>query len=83
MTTSHISLPSQPLELLRRALPNLPPRLREVGRFLSGNEFDAATRSMRRQRGAPGLLTPEAKLGPLEEFALTEAFGSLRQRLGL
>ena len=55
MTTSHISLPSQPLELLRRALPNLPPRLREVGRFLSGNEFDAATRSMRDLATAAGV----------------------------
>ena len=55
MTASPIPLPSQPLELLRRALPDLPPRLREVGRFLSGNEFDAATRSMRGLAAAAGV----------------------------
>lgn len=36
-----------PLDALRRILPDLPPRLREVGQFLADHEFDAATRSMR------------------------------------
>lgn len=44
-----------PLDLLRRALPELPPRLREVGRFLHAHEFDAATRSMRDLAAAAGV----------------------------
>ncbi|WP_284945033.1 MurR/RpiR family transcriptional regulator [Acidisoma cladoniae] len=44
-----------PLDLLRQAMPDLPPRLREVGRFLSGHEFDAATRSMRGLAAAAGV----------------------------
>ena len=44
-----------PLDLLRRALPDLPPRLRETGQFVSGNEFDAATRSMRGLAAAAGV----------------------------
>ena len=46
---------SPPLDLLRRALPDLPPRLREAGRFLSHHEFDAATRSMRDLAAAAGV----------------------------
>jgi DNA-binding MurR/RpiR family transcriptional regulator len=42
-----MSSDTPPLDLLRRALPTLPPRLREVGQFLADHEFDAATRSMR------------------------------------
>jgi DNA-binding MurR/RpiR family transcriptional regulator len=44
-----------PLELLRRALPGLPPRLREVGQFLNTHEFEAATRSMRGLAAAAGV----------------------------
>ncbi len=44
-----------PLDLLRRAMPDLPPRLREVGTFLSQNAFDASTRSMRGLAGAAGV----------------------------
>ena len=44
-----------PLDLLRRALPGLPPRLRETGQFVSGNDFDAATRSMRGLAAAAGV----------------------------
>ncbi len=47
--------PGLPLDLLRRALPDLPPRLREIGQFVSGNEFDAATRSMRGLAAAAGV----------------------------
>lgn len=36
-------------------MPDLPPRLRQVGRFLSGHEFDAATRSMRGLAAAAGV----------------------------
>jgi len=45
----------EPLEKLRRSLPSLSPRLREVGRFLSAHEFDAATRSMRDLATAAGV----------------------------
>jgi DNA-binding MurR/RpiR family transcriptional regulator len=47
--------PVAPIDLLRRALPDLPPRLREVGRFLGEHEFDAATRSMRGLATAAGV----------------------------
>lgn len=36
-----------PLSELRSALPSLPMRLREVGRFVAANDYDATTRSMR------------------------------------
>lgn len=36
-----------PIDTLRRALPGLPPRLREAGDFLARHDFDATTRSMR------------------------------------
>jgi len=36
-----------PLNELRSALPSLPLRLREVGRFVAANDYDATTRSMR------------------------------------
>lgn len=39
--------PASPIDRLRLALPSLPPRLREAGRFVARNDFDAATRSMR------------------------------------
>ncbi len=44
-----------PLDLLRRALPGLPPRLREVGQFLNLHEFEASTRSMRGLAAAAGV----------------------------
>lgn len=47
--------PDAPLEVLRRALPGLPPRLREVGQFLSAHAFDASTRSMRGLAAAAGV----------------------------
>jgi DNA-binding MurR/RpiR family transcriptional regulator len=47
--------PDAPLDLLRRALPGLPPRLREVGRFLNSHAFDASTRSMRGLAAAAGV----------------------------
>jgi DNA-binding MurR/RpiR family transcriptional regulator len=44
-----------PLDLLRRALPGLPPRLREAGQFLNSHAFDASTRSMRGLAAAAGV----------------------------
>src|SRR5215831_18331339 len=38
---------SSPLNELCSALPSLPMRLQEVGRFVAANDFDATTRSMR------------------------------------
>lgn len=38
---------SSPLSELCSALPSLPMRLREVGRFVAANDYDATTRSMR------------------------------------
>lgn len=43
-----------PLDMLRRILPDLPPRLRQAGQFLAAHEFDAATRSMRGLAAAAG-----------------------------
>ncbi|EHL99473.1 SIS domain protein [Acetobacteraceae bacterium AT-5844] len=43
-----------PIEALRRALPGLPPRLQEAGRFLARHDFDAVTRSMRELAAAAG-----------------------------
>ena len=43
-----------PIEVLRRALPDLPPRLQEAGRFLARHDFDAVTRSMRDLAAAAG-----------------------------
>jgi DNA-binding MurR/RpiR family transcriptional regulator len=44
-----------PLERLRLALPDLPARLQEAGRFIAQNDFDATTRSMRDLAAAAGL----------------------------
>jgi hypothetical protein len=38
---------SSPLNELCTALPSLPMRLQEVGRFVAANDYDATTRSMR------------------------------------
>jgi DNA-binding MurR/RpiR family transcriptional regulator len=38
---------ASPLSELYNALPSLPTRLREVGRFVAANDYDATTRSMR------------------------------------
>jgi DNA-binding MurR/RpiR family transcriptional regulator len=43
------------MDRLRRALPVLAPRMREVGRFVLGNDFDATTRSMRDLAAAAGV----------------------------
>jgi DNA-binding MurR/RpiR family transcriptional regulator len=44
-----------PLERLRLALPDLPGRLQEAGRFITRHDFDATTRSMRDLAAAAGL----------------------------
>jgi len=46
---------ASPLERLRLALPDLPGRLREAGRFIARNDFDATTRSMRDLAASAGL----------------------------
>jgi DNA-binding MurR/RpiR family transcriptional regulator len=46
---------TSPLEKLRLALPGLPGRLREAGRFIARNDFDATTRSMRDLAASAGL----------------------------
>jgi DNA-binding MurR/RpiR family transcriptional regulator len=46
---------ASPLEKLRLALPDLPGRLREAGRFIARNDFDATTRSMRDLAATAGL----------------------------
>jgi len=43
-----------PLNELCSALPSLPLRLREVGRFVAANDYDATTRSMRDLAAAAG-----------------------------
>src|SRR5215468_10615665 len=43
------------LARLRTALPDLPARLQEAGRFIARNDFDAATRSMRELAAVAGL----------------------------
>ena len=50
-----MNAPSPPLERLRLALPDLPGRLQEAGRFIARNDFDATTRSMRDLAAAAGL----------------------------
>ena len=45
---------SSPLNELCSALPSLPMRLREVGRFVAANDYDATTRSMRDLAAAAG-----------------------------
>ena len=57
-----------PLDLLRRALPDLPPRLREVGQFLHRHAFEASTRSMRG-------LAASAGINPASFTRLAQALG--------
>jgi DNA-binding MurR/RpiR family transcriptional regulator len=45
---------SSPLNELCTALPSLPMRLQEVGRFVAANDYDATTRSMRDLASAAG-----------------------------
>src|ERR1700752_308309 len=45
---------ASPLSELRNALPSLPMRLREVGRFVAANDYDATTRSMRELASVAG-----------------------------
>src|SRR6266702_4901518 len=45
---------SSPLNALCSALPSLPMRLQEVGRFVAANDYDATTRSMRELAAVAG-----------------------------
>ena len=71
--------PAAPLDLLRRAFPELPPRLQAAGHFLAGHEYDATTRSMRGLAAAAGV-------NPANFTRLAQALGypgwdSLRESL--
>ncbi len=46
---------TSPLQRLRLALPDLPARLQEAGRFIARHDFDATTRSMRDLAAVAGL----------------------------
>jgi DNA-binding MurR/RpiR family transcriptional regulator len=63
---------ASPLSELRSALPSLPTRLQEVGRFVAANDDDATTRSMRD-------LAAEAGADPAAFTRLAKALG-LEQR---
>jgi len=51
---SQLQPKSSPLHDLCSALPSLPMRLREVGRYVAANDYDATTRSMRELAAAAG-----------------------------
>lgn len=57
-----------PLSALRRAMPDLPPRLREAARFVARHDYDAATRSMRE-------LAQAARTNPATFTRLAQALG--------
>jgi DNA-binding MurR/RpiR family transcriptional regulator len=59
---------SSPLRELYSALPSLPMRLRQVGRFVAANDYDATTRSMRD-------LAAEAGADPAAFTRLAKALG--------
>src|SRR6266567_7303725 len=61
-------LKSSPLNELCSALPSLPMRLQEVGRFVAANDYDATTRSMRD-------LAAEAGADPAAFTRLAKAIG--------
>src|SRR6201989_3451968 len=59
---------SSPLTELCSALPSLPMRLQEVGRFVAANDYDATTRSMRD-------LAPVARAAPAPSPRFPKAIG--------
>jgi DNA-binding MurR/RpiR family transcriptional regulator len=59
---------SSPLSELHSALPSLPTRLQQVGRFVAANDYDATTRSMRD-------LAAEAGADPAAFTRLAKALG--------
>ena len=66
MTQPHSK--SSPLNELCSALPSLPVRLQQVGRFVAANDYDATTRSMRD-------LAAEAGADPASFTRLAKALG--------
>jgi DNA-binding MurR/RpiR family transcriptional regulator len=62
------SLNQSPLSQLCSALPSLPARLQQVGRFVAANDYDATTRSMRD-------LATEAGADPASFTRLAKALG--------
>jgi DNA-binding MurR/RpiR family transcriptional regulator len=67
-TSKSALLKPSPLSELRSALPSLPLRLQEVGRFVAANDYDATTRSMRD-------LAAEAGADPAAFTRLAKALG--------
>jgi DNA-binding MurR/RpiR family transcriptional regulator len=63
-----LSVKSSPLSDLCSALPSLPQRLQQVGRFVAANDYDATTRSMRD-------LAAEAGADPAAFTRLAKAIG--------
>jgi len=63
-----LSAKSSPLSDLCSALPSLPQRLQQVGRFVAANDYDATTRSMRD-------LAAEAGADPASFTRLAKAIG--------
>jgi DNA-binding MurR/RpiR family transcriptional regulator len=63
-----LSAKSSPLSELCSALPSLPQRLQQVGRFVAANDYDATTRSMRD-------LAAEAGADPAAFTRLAKAIG--------
>src|SRR5258705_7665129 len=55
--SGQLSKPS-PLNELCSALPSLPMRLQQVGRFVAANDYDATTRSMRELAVVAGAAPP-------------------------
>src|SRR4051794_41284071 len=70
---------SSPLSELRIALPLLPMRLQEVGRFVAANDYDATTRSMRDLAVAAG--ADPAPFTPLAKALGYSGGGGLRAAL--
>ena len=73
---------TSPLRELCSALPSLPLRLQQVGRFVAANDYDATTRSMRdlaAEAGALGLelVGDERDIGVR---AVTAALGAAGER---
>ncbi len=63
---------SSPLTELCSALPSLPMRLQQVGRFVAANDYDATTRSMRDLAAEAGA-DPASFTDELTDFTPAEA----------
>ncbi|MBI0434413.1 MurR/RpiR family transcriptional regulator [Roseomonas sp. KE0001] len=70
---------TSPIDLLRQALPGLPPRLQAAGRYVAQHDFDAATRSMRDLAAAAG--APPATFTRLAQALGYTGWEALREAL--